>query len=518
MTGAEAVWRTLVSGGVEVCFTNPGTTEMHFVAALDGVTGLRPVLALFEGVATGAADGYARMADRPAATLLHLGPGLANGLANLHNAMRAAVPIVNIVGEHATWHIAHDSPLTSDIARYAEQVSGWVRVSRGAGCLATDAAAAVTAARTPPGRIATLITPADCTWREGEREASVSAPPAPARVQEAAVAEAAAVLRGGEPTMLFMSHSALRATPLQYAGRIAEQCRCRVASPYLFPRIERGAGRVPIERLPYAVGQAVESLRGLRHLILVGTGAPVAFFGYPDAPSLLAPEDVQVHTLARPEDDLRDALARLADAVGARQPARTQRLERPSLPAGPLTRATLGQALGALLPEDCIVVDESLTGSVSAWAATAEAPPHDWLFYTGGAIGDGLPLAVGAAIACPGRRVLTLHSDGGAAYNLQALWTQAREQLSVTTIIYATRAYRILQMQYAQAQPGRRPGRPAARVMRLDEPVLEWTQLARGMGVPATRVETADALSTALKGSLDEPGPNLIEAVLDPDG
>jgi acetolactate synthase I/II/III large subunit len=514
MKGAEAVLRTLVAGGVEVCFTNPGTTEMQYVSALDEVPELRAVLVLFEGVATGAADGYARMVGKPAATLLHLGPGLANGLANLHNAMRAKVPMVNIVGEHATWHVPHDAPLTSNIARYADQVSGWVRVTRGPGGLAVDAAAAVAAARQPPGHIATLITPADCTWQDCDGPAQASPAPPPAKVEERAIAEVAAALRGGEPALFLMSHAALRDSALEAAGRVAARCNARLASPSLFPRIERGAGRVAVDRLPYAVEQAGKYLQGVRHLILVGAREPVTFFGYPNTPSRLTPADARVLTLGAPEQDLADALARLADAVGATQPAKMQARQEIPLPTGPLTPATLAQAVAGLLPEQCVVVDESLTGFAALWQATAGARPHDYLFYTGGAIGDGLPLAVGAAIACPERRVLTLHSDGGAAYNLQALWTQAREQLSVTTVIYANRAYRILEMEYAQAEAGRTPGPKAQRLMRLDRPALDWVQIAHGMGMPARRVQTADEFGAALEAYLEEPGPNLIEAMI----
>ncbi len=514
MNGAEAVLRTLVGGEVRVCFANPGTTEMYYVRALEEVRDLRAVLTLAEGVATGAADGYARMTGLPAATLLHMGPGLANGLANLHNAMRAAVPLLNIVGDHATKHAPHDPPLASNISGYARQVSSHVQVTTTAGSIADDAARALAAARRHPGQVATLITPADCTWPECDGPTTVPSPPRAPQVEEAAVVDAASALRSGEPAMLMMSHGALCGAALEHAGRIAARCGARLASPFLFPRMARGAGRVPVERLPYVVSEAVGSLAGLRHLILVGTPPPVAFFGYPGAPSCLAPDTARLHRLAAVEHDLTDALARLADAVDARGPADVQAPHRPPMPVGALTVPALARAIAALLPEGCIVVDESLTASFALWPATRGTPPHDWLFYTGGAIGDGLPLAVGAAIACPDRRVLTIHSDGAAAYNVQALWTQAREQPNITTVIVANRTYRVLEAEYGQPHPGARLGPRAARLLRLDRPGLEWVHVARGMGVPAVRADTVEALATALTTSLHEPGPSLIEAVV----
>jgi acetolactate synthase-1/2/3 large subunit len=314
--------------------------------------------------------------------------------------------------------------------------------------------------------------------------------------------------------MLLLSGAALRAGALADAGRVAAHCGARLACTTFFARLERGAGRVPAERLPYRIDQALHALRDVRHLILVGARPPVAFFAYPGAPSWLAPEDAHIQTLAGAEHDLGDALARLAEAVGARQPAPAQAPRRPALPDGPLTPGTIAQAIGALLPEQCIVVEEAVTSGMEAWPATAGAPPHDWLVLTGGAIGDGMPLAVGAAVACPDRRVLDLQADGSAAYTLQALWTQAREQLNVTTVLYANRAYRILEQEYMQAGAGQQPGPQARRLLSIGQPDLDWVSLARGMGVPAVRVDTTDAFNTALRIALQEPGPNLIEALI----
>lgn len=514
MKGAEALLRTLVANGVDVCFTNPGTSEMQFVAALDRVPGMRAVLTLFEGVATGAADGYARMADKPAATLLHLGPGLANGLANLHNALRSGMPIVNIVGEHATWHRRYDAPLTSDIEGFARQVSSWIHVTQSVEEIANDTAIAIAAAYEAPGQIASLITPADCTWDEYQGSIPDATLPSLTCVDDEALEEAASALRSGKPTLLLLSGMALRANALEYAGRIAASTGARVASTTFFARCERGAGRVAIEQVPYAVDQAVAFLDGVRHLILVGAKPPVSFFAYPNKPSWLTPEGARIHTLARPEQNLPDALMRLADLLNAHEPARTQPAQRPSLPSGALTPMSSAQTIGALLPEGCIVVDEAITSGFAVRPATAGAPPHDWLVLTGGAIGDGMPMAVGAAVACPDRRVLNLQADGSAAYTLQALWTQARESLNITTVLYNNRSYRILELEYLQAGAGQKPGPQAAQLMSLDQPEINWAQLAQGWGVPAVRVRTSEEFNDALARSLAEEGPNLIEMMI----
>jgi acetolactate synthase I/II/III large subunit len=514
MRGAEALLRTLLAGGVDVCFTNPGTSEMQFVSALDRVPGMRAVLALFEGVATGAADGYARMADKPAATLLHLGPGLANGLANLHNARRAEAPIINIIGEHATWHLKHDAPLASDIAGFARPVSGWIRTSRTARTIAADTADAIVACQQPPGQIATLITPADCTLEDCDGPAPVGQASRPATVDDSAILEAATALRSGEPALILLGGGALRERPLEYAGRIAGQCGARIASATFYGRQQRGAGRVSAERLPYNIDQALRFMNGVGHLILVGARPPVSFFAYPNKPGWLTPAGAQIHTLAGSAYDIEDALARLADAMGATRPAEAQALSRPSLPTGPLNPDNAAQVVAALMPEDCIVVDEAVTSGWTLAAATAGCPPHDWLPGAGGAIGGGMPKAVGAAIACPDRRVLNLQADGSAAYTLQSLWTQAREQLKVTTVLYANRAYRILENEFLAAEAGERPGPQAGPLLDLGRPDMDWVKLAQGFGVPAKRVERAEEFAAVLKAYLAEPGPNLIEVVL----
>ena len=515
MNGAESLVRTLLAGGVGVSFTNPGTSEMHFVAALDKVDGMRSVLCLFEGVATGAADGYGRMAGKPASTLLHLGPGLGNGIANLHNAKRAATPIVNIVGEHASYHRAYDAPLTSDIEGLARPVSGWVRTSTDARSVAADGAAAIAAARTPPGQIATLVLPADTAWNEANGIAPL--PPLPRRrpVADSAIDAAARLLKRREATVIFLGGVALLDEGLALAGRIASATGARLMAPMSNARIARGAGRVSVERVPYPVDQALAVLKDVQHAILVGARAPVAFFGYPNKPSLLLPPGSDVQTLAAPDQDLIAALEALAEAVGAeRSGSNLPPAERPPLPErGSITPEALAAMLGALLPENAIVCDESVTTGRGFFPMTRGAAPHDWLQVTGGAIGLGMPLATGAAVACPERKVINLEADGSGMYTLQALWTQARERLDVLTLVWSNRTYAILRHELAQVGAGN-PGRKALDMLSLGDPDLDWTALARGMGVEGRRAGTMEELVRAFRAGLAAKGPFLIEVLL----
>jgi acetolactate synthase-1/2/3 large subunit len=514
VNGAESLVRTLVGGGVEVCFANPGTSEMHFVAALDRVEGMRCVLALFEGVATGAADGYARMAEKPAATLLHLGPGLANGLANLHNASKASTPVVNIVGDHATYHRGYDAPLTSDIETAARPFSGWVRTSPSALAVAADGAQAILAARTPPGQVATLILPADTAWNEADGPAPVPEIPAPAHVSAEAVRETAQALSSGEPSLLLLAGAALRAEGLELAGRIAAKTGARLLAQTFNRRMERGAGRVPVERIPYPVEQGLATLAGLKHIVLVGSRVPVAFFAYPDKPSLLAPQDTRFHLLARPEEDLVHALEWLADELSAQaSPIEPAKLTPPAPASGAITSVSLAQSLGALIPENAVVVDEGVSTGRGFFPSTRQAQPHTWLQNMGGSIGIGMPLAVGAAIACPTRKVLNLQADGSAMYTLQSLWTQARESLDVTTVIFNNRSYAILRHELANVG-AQNVGRKALDMLDLSRPDLDFVALARGMGVPGTRVADMDEFNRALAEGLATDGPYLVEAMV----
>ncbi len=517
MNGAQALVGTLVDAGVEVCFGNPGTSEMQVVAALDTVPGLRAVLALFEGVATGAADGYGRMAGRPAAVLLHLGPGLANGLANLHNARRAATPIVAIVGDHAAEHKNYDAPLESDIDALVGWTHGWLRHSTDPATVGHDAAVAVAAAQAAPGRLATLVLPADVAWSEGAEPGVAVLPlPRPA-VTASAVAAAREALTTGKPSVLLLGGAATREPGLVAAARIAEATGARVLCETFPARLERGAGLPPLDRLPYLAETAADELAGAQQVVLAGARAPVSFFAYPGRQGDLLPVGCGVHRLGAGDADVVGALRALADELGAAADPPRQPAHRPELPTGPLTSASFAAVVGALLPERAIVVDEANTAGRGLPAATAGAPRHDWLTLTGGAIGQGLPVAVGAAVACPDRPVLCLEADGSAMYTISALWTMAREQLDITTIVLNNKAYAILQLEMWRVGVGR-PGPKAASQLDLGNPDLDFVALAAGMGVPGSRAATAEELAEALRRALAEPGPHLIEAMVPPLG
>ena len=515
MNGAESLVRTLVAGGVETCFTNPGTSEMHIVAALDRVTEMRCVLGLFEGVVTGAADGYARMAGKPACTLLHLGPGLANGLANLHNASRAQVPIVNIVGQHATYHLLYDAPLTSDIEAIARPISKWLRTSSLTTEIGRDAAEAINAARTAPGQIATLIVPTDVAWSDGAAVAEIGTQPKAATPSTEAVDHAASMLRSGLPTALLLAGNALYGEGLKAAGRIATATGAKLLAPYPISRVQRGAGNPVVQRIPYVPDQAVELLNTFRQVILVGAAAPISYFAYPGKSSVLTSSECEVHTLASPGQNYVGALDALAWALSltnGKQRA-TPKGERPPRPTGDITLPGLAAAIAALLPENSIVVDEAMTSGRGIMAATMGAPPHDWLANTGGSIGIALPLAVGAAVACPERRVLCLTADGSGMYTAQALWTMAREGLKVTTIVFANRAYAILQREFLGLGMGE-PGPRAAALFDIGHPTLDWVHMAKGMGVPGSRATSLDEFAKAMREGFETEGPALIEVPL----
>jgi acetolactate synthase-1/2/3 large subunit len=514
VTGAATLVETAVQAGVEVCFANPGTTEMPIVAALDHVPGLRAVLCLFEGVATGAADGWARMTGRPAATLLHLGPGFANGIANLHNARRARTPVVNWIGDQATRHRAFDAPLTSDIAALTGSV-GWTRSVRSSDEMASASLAAVEAALGPPGRVASLVLPADCQWEEGPP--ALSSRPAPPRREVASdvVVEAARLLP--QDGLLFLGGDALTERGLRAAARVAAAAGCGVLVETFVSRQERGRHLPEFPALPYFPDQARSALAPFGHVVLAGAREPVAFFGYPNEPSRFVASGTVVFALADPDvgDDAALALEVLAEELNAPAAVPVPPRETPRFaPVGqPLDPDNLGRAVSAFTPEHAIVVNEAATTGL-LWSAkyAASAAPHTMLGLTGGSIGIGLPLALGAALACPDRRVIAFQADGSGLYTPQALWSMAREGADVTVVVCANRRYRILQTELAHATAS--PGPMAQSLTELSRPVIDWADLARGFGVRARRVQTDTELTAALSGALAAPGPSLIEAVL----
>ena len=511
--GAKALIDTLIKAGVDTCFTNPGTSEMHFVAALDS-TEMRAILCLFEGVATGAADGFARMADKPAATLLHLGCGLGNGLANLHNARKARVPMINIIGDHATYHAQYDAQLQSDIETVARNCSTWVRTSASTERLATDAAEAIRVAAGPPAQIATLILPADISWNDGANASDVEAAATPSPADDKVVEKIAEVLGSGEKTALLLGGRVLRETGLQAASKIAERTGAKLFCEVFPTRLQRGAGLPHVERIAYLAEMASVQLNEFKHLVLVDAPAPVSFFAYPGKKSYLVPDQCAVHKLVKLEQDAIGSLEKLVKAVDATDTApNVLEPERPDLPGGNLTAPKVCQSIGALLPENAIISDEAQTSGIRLPAFTANAPKHDLLTLTGGAIGQGLPVAIGAAVACPDRPVLALVGDGTAMYTNQALWTMVNEDLDITVIVFNNRSYAILNVELERVG-AEGAGAKAKSQLDLSEPPIDFADLARSMGMSATSVSTTEGFNKALQHALTEPGPHLIEAIV----
>lgn len=518
VNGAESLLQALTGLGVEVCFTNPGTSEMHMVAAIGKTDSMRSVLALFEGVCTGAADGYGRMAEKPACTLLHLGPGLSNGSANLHNAKKAHSPILNLIGDHATYHKQFDAPLNSDIEGLSNPVSHWTKTTPTSVALPNDAAEAVAVANSGAGKISTLIVPADCAWDEStllssDQLESVKLTP-PAVVAQTQVDTAAELLGNGEPTVILLNHLGLTEEALQEADKIAQATGTRLFCDTFTRRVPRGEGRVAVERLGYFAEQAEEQLAGVTQFVMVGTKAPVAFFAYPGKASEFYPKDSKRLVLADVDDDALDALQRLGDKLGCRDRApRLTELKKPELGSGDFGPRSIGMTFAALLPTDAIVVDEGATSGGGCFMASQNAEPHDWLSLTGGSIGYGLPVAIGAAVACPERKVVCIHGDGGAMYTIQSLWTMAREELDICVVIFANRKYQILQVELARVG-AQSMTKKTLDMLDLSNPDLDFVKLAEGMGVTASRASTSEEFNEQYQSAMATRGPRLIEAII----
>ncbi|HEY8616746.1 acetolactate synthase large subunit [Phenylobacterium sp.] len=513
MNGADALISTLVANDVTACFANPGTSEMQFVAALDGKPEMRPVLCLFEGVATGAADGYGRMAGKPACTLLHLGPGYGNGVANLHNARRAFTPIVNVVGDHATYHRQYDAPLNSDIATLVKPNSIWVRSADTPHSVAGLAAEAVAASYGPPGGPVSLVLPADSAWLPTEGEPVIAQKPTrPAPAGQAVDAAAQAIKAAKKPVVL-LGGEACRGEALRAAARL-EAAGVTVYSDTFVARQARGAGVFLPKKMPYFGEMALAELEGVDLMVFVGTTTPVAFFAYPDRPSVLVPEGCETLTLAERSEDPVAGLAALADALGAPAEGPVQPLAIPdAAPSGRLNPYHVGASIARHMPEGAVICDDAVTSGTGVAAGVATARAHETLALTGGAIGIGLPLAVGAAVACPDRKILSLNGDGAAMYTVQALWTMVRENLDITVVVFANHTYRILNVEMTRTGAGQ-AGPSASKLLDLGDPKIDWVSVARGFGLPAVRCETGEDFDKAFAAAMAQRGPTFIEAAI----
>lgn len=513
MNGAETLVETLLASGVKVCFANPGTSEMHFVHALDQHPEMRCILCLFEGGVSGAADGYYRMKGEVAATLLHLAPGFGNAFANLHNARKAQSGVLNIMGDHADYHLRFEAPLKGDTVGVAQAVSHWVRVCASSGKVATDAAEAVQAARAKGGQIATLILPANTAWEEASSFA-VAAPAPPLRRPSLAEVKAAANALRQPGAILMVDGPALFSDLGQLAKRVTKSCGARLMQPFFVSRFRRGAGAVKIERMAYRIEDNLKLLAGASSLVLCGTARPAGFFAYPGLPSTPDDPETRLVELCSREMDIDWTLRALAEELGEADlgPEDFVAEDRPAQADGPVTMAKVGESIAALMPEDCIVVDEGITASAHLAPSLRRAPGHDVLTITGGSIGFGLPNAVGAAVACPDRKVVVLEGDGSGMYTLQSLWTMAREGLDVTTVIFANRGYQILREELA-AMGVNAVGRNAQRMFDVEGPSLDWVALARGHGVQAVRVADMAGFNAAFGDAMGQRGPRLIEVL-----
>ena len=514
MNGAHALFDSLVKAGIEVCFANPGTSEMHLCTAIGKTDAMRPVLCLFEGVVTGAADGYARMSEKPAITLLHLGPGYANGMANLHNARKGFSPVVNIVGDHAVWHHQYDAPLTSDVPGHARLHSHWVRVSESAEDLPLAGAEAVQASMAGWGKVATLIVPANHAWEPAAESFDLMEPEPMAAVPGPTIDKVVAALGNGKRTALLVGGHGMRKSTLDAVGRIAEVSGAKILCETFPRRLERGAGGVIMERIPYFAEQAIEFLKEYEQMILIGAKEPVGFFAYPGVPSLLAPEGCEMVTLAGVDDDVAAAAYAVAEALNAPASYTPQPSISPAIEEGSLTPGAIGDVIGALLPEGAIVSDEGITCGLELFLRTQGAKPHDWLAITGGSIGQGLPLSLGASIACPERKVVAFQADGSAMYTAQALWSMAREDTDVTVVLLNNSSYAILNVELERLKTDA-PTDKTLSMFDLSKPDLDWVQVAQGMGVPGSRATTTKEFEAQFAEAMGSRGPRLIEVIVD---
>ena len=511
MNGAESLVQTLLASGVKVCFANPGTSEMHFVHALDQHPEMRCILCLFEGGVSGAADGYYRMSGEVAATLLHLAPGFGNAFANLHNARKAQSGVLNIMGDHADYHLRFEAPLKGDTVGIAQAVSHWTRVSSSAAKVASDAAEAIQAARAKGGQIATLILPANTAWEEAS--GLTVAPPSPPLRRPSLVEVKAAARALRDPGAILMVDGPALFTDLGLlAKRVAKACGARLMQPFFVSRFRRGGGAVKIERMAYRIEDNQKLLAGAPSLVLCGTARPAGFFAYPGLPSTPDDPDTRLIELCSRDMDIEWTLRALAAELGEADlsPDDFVPRDRPALADGLVTMAKVGESIAALMPEDAVVVDEGITASAHLAPALRRAAGHDVLTITGGSIGFGLPNAVGAAVACPDRKVVVLEGDGSGMYTLQSLWTMAREGLDVTTVIFANRGYQILREELA-AMGVNEVGRNAQRMFDVDGPSLDWVALAQGHGVKAVRVTDMAGFNAAFAEAMGQKGPRLIE-------
>lgn len=512
--GAENIINSLQEAGVNICFTNPGTSEMHLVAALDKSTKIKSVLCLFEGVVTGAADGYARISGKPAATLLHLGPGFANGIANLHNAQKANSPIINLVGQHALSHLQHETPLHSDITGLAKPVSGWVKTIYSPNDISTLITGAVSNTQKSGNRISTVIIPTDIAWTNSDISFNNPDDVSETPVDLALISKIADRLLSAKLPVIFINTTGLDKYCVDLIGKIQKRTGCRIFSELFVSRLTKGAGEVIVERIPFRQKEALEIFSNVDEAILIGAYHPRTFFAYPDQDnsSMFMP-DCRVISLTDPNSFSCDAIQALVTKLQADElipdVSTTRHLE---CATGELTTEKVGLSIAALLPENTIISDDGITSTFNYWPLFTHAPKHDWLYTTGGSIGQGLPVAIGAALAAPERPVLCLSGDGSAMYTIQSLWTQVRENLNIINIIYSNRSYKILNAELSMIGIDN-IGNTGKKLLDLSKPNINFVTLAKSMGMQAVCVTDMSEFNQAMKEAINTSQPSLIEVL-----
>lgn len=516
MFAAQNLVRALLDNGVDTCFTNPGTSEMHMVAALDQYQQMHSVLCLFEGVASAAADGYGRVKGTPACTLLHLGPGVGNGLANFHNARKAASPIVNIVGDHARDHLPLDAPLTSDVEGICRPVSKWVQTVKAPEEIGDITIEAIIASQSGVQGVSSLIIPADCAWAEVmDSEHTPTSPkdiPSPALISDAHKAAGLAALKTAKNPIVYIGGKVCNGEALEQAAKLAHHFGAKLIIETFPAKLSRGEGRAVPTKLGYFVAQAERDLENCDLLFVIGTKPPVSFFAYPNAKSELTPDSAKTFIVGGDDVSTTRALADMVKQIGAndfeRAVYQAPIIEDEALDLSP---KHVGAALCRHMPQGSIICDDSNTSGAGVYPLTQTAKAHDWLCLTGGAIGIGLPMAVGAACAAPDAQIIALSGDGAAAYTLQALWTQAREKQNIINIIFANHSYRILNIELKRVGAGE-PGKAAKSMLDLSDPKMDWVKLGEGFGVPSVRANTVGEFEAALIHAVKTAGPHLIVA------
>ena len=514
-TGADLLLRSLENEGIDTCLANPGTSEMHLVAAIGKSSLMRPILCLFEGVVTAAADGFWRMKRYPAATLLHLGPGYANGMANLHNAKKAFSGLVNIVGDHAEWHLEFDAPLTSDLEGHVKLHSDWFTKSINPTNLGQLGTLSCIEAKSGWGKIASIIVPANHSWEVGEEQKqSLSPTVGMLPVDDSILKNTAKSLRLNKKRALLLGNRGLSRKSIEYASAIAKATEADLLCETFFPRVYRGAGEVKIKRIPYFAELAIDFLASYEQIFLVGAKEPVGFFAYPDIPSKLSPPACSIIKVASKDEDVEQALQDLYEDLSLKSRPKVVFSHGDRITSITLDETSVSQIISELLPENSIISDEGITCSASLYAQTETAAPHDWLCLTGGSIGQGLPLGFGAAIACPDRKVITFQADGSAMYTVQTLWSMARENTDITVILLNNSSYAILNIELDRLKTGPRNDKTLS-MLNIDNPMIDWVEISKGLGVEASRSTNVKEFREQFHNAMKQKGPRLIEVIIE---